>query len=446
MLEEHLMECESCREYFTQDRRDQAALVRTYEAYDRGHNELRDQLMASLPEEVPQRSRGGIIFHTVRRLGDSIMTNPKIRYTAATLSAAACLVFAFVILVGPSRSLALDKIGHAVQQTQTMVADLAVTIAGGTMPMSVTGKTYLSREYGSRTEMYMGGQHFLTTIQPVDGPVVSGRPGEALGFRIKYDDPSMHDPASFRPDDYIEKLWELTGNARAELGSDVIDGQDAVGFEIDGAALGLVGPTASDTAEGPAPPTSFELWVNEETFLPVRYTLTMPGASEGSLLTVVCDRFRWDVELEASLFDTSIFKEDEKPKFDVRVPAATEEALITGLRSYSELIEGEYPSALDFTRIGMDFYRIASSADEEQKKKLQGLGDPQTMMDRLMPLYAGTLFFQGMVRDGVEAEYFGPQVTPGDAEAVLVRWQLDAGDWRVVYGDLHVETLPAGDE
>ena len=85
MLEQHLTKCESCRELFTQARRDQAALVRTYEAFDRGHDELRDQLMASLPEEVPQHSRRGIIFHTVRRLGDSIMTNPKVRYTAATL-------------------------------------------------------------------------------------------------------------------------------------------------------------------------------------------------------------------------------------------------------------------------------------------------------------------------------------------------------------------------
>ena len=163
-------------------------------------------------------------------------------------------------------------------------------------------------------------------------------------------------------------------------------------------------------------------------------------------MTLVCDQFQWDVELEASLFDTSIFKEGEEPTINVKVPVATEEALITGLRSYSELIEGEYPSALDFTRIGMDFCRMASGADESQNEKLRGLGEPQALMDKLMPLYAGTLFFQGMVREGVEAEYFGPEVTPGDAEAVLVRWRLDTGESRVIYGDLHVETLPAGKE
>ena len=103
------------------------------------------------------------------------------------------------------------------------------------------------------------------------------------------------------------------------------------------------------------------------------------------------------------------------------VDSATEEALITGLRAYSELIEGEYPSALDFTRIGMDFYGMASAVDEEQRKKVRALGEPQALMDKLMPLYAGTLFFQEMVREGVEAEYFGPEVTPGDAQAELVR-------------------------
>ena len=446
MLQEHLAGCQSCRTLFTQARRDQAAVARTYEAFDRDHDELRDQLMASLPEEVPQRARGGILLRTTRRLGESIMTNPRIRYTAATLSAAACLAFVLVVLFGPSQSLALNKIGQAVQQTRTIVANLSITVAGEPMPMSMTGKTYLSEQHGSRTDLYMGGQLISTTIQPVDGPAVSGKPGEAVGFRVEYDDPSIRDPADFRPDAYIEKLRGLTGTARAELGGQVIDGQDALGFEIDGAALGLVGPAASDAEIALTQNTSLELWINEETFLPIRYTVTIPGAAEGSLMTLVCDQFQWDVELEVSLFDTSIFEEGEEPKINIKVPIATEEALITGLRSYSQLIEGKYPSALNFTRIGMDFYRMASGADEEQKEKVRGLGEPQALMDKLMPLYAGTLFFQGMVREGVEAEYFGPEVVPGDAEAVLVRWRLDTGDWRVIYGDLHVATVSAGNE
>jgi len=53
------------------------------------------------------------------------------------------------------------------------------------------------------------------------------------------------------------------------------------------------------------------------------------------------------------------------------------------------------------------------------------------------------MFYMKLVRDGCEPEYFGDEVTAADADQVLVRWKQDAGRMRVIYGDLHAETLPA---
>ena len=442
-MEKHLACCDACKKRFAHARRNHASLLRTYEAFDQDHDELREKLLASLPGETPQPSRSGA-FRRVRRLGEKMMTNPKVRFATATLSVAACLTVAFVMVGGSSRSMALDRIGEAIQQTRSMTAHVSLNITGGSTATSMTGKMYLSSEFGSRTDIYSGEELFMTTIQPIDGPAVSGRPGGPASFRITRQDASAQDTPLLSPDDFIAKLQDLTGTAKTELGPSVIEDRDVLGFEIDGDPFALSVARAGGTGEDTAP--TVELWVDRETFLPVRYTISMPGMEKGSTMTVVCDRFHWNVDLDASLFDTSTFDTETAPKFDLKIPSATEDSLIAGLRLYSEIVEGEYPIALDFTKIMKDFYQRASVTDGRTPKKIKGPSDPRQMMGKLLPLYAGTIFFRKMVTSGVPAEYFGPDVAPGDANAVLVRWQLDDGRWRVIYGDLRAETLPARDQ
>jgi hypothetical protein len=56
---------------------------------------------------------------------------------------------------------------------------------------------------------------------------------------------------------------------------------------------------------------------------------------------------------------------------------------------------------------------------------------------RLMSFYT---FLRGKNR---EPAYYGQVVKPGEAERILLRWRLGANEYRVIYGDLHVETVPA---
>ncbi len=44
-------------------------------------------------------------------------------------------------------------------------------------------------------------------------------------------------------------------------------------------------------------------------------------------------------------------------------------------------------------------------------------------------------------RDYPDCVYNGKTVTPKDATKVLVRWQLDDGDYRVIFGDLSSATV-----
>ena len=57
--------------------------------------------------------------------------------------------------------------------------------------------------------------------------------------------------------------------------------------------------------------------------------------------------------------------------------------------------------------------------------------------------YPDPITHSHLLREGREPEYFGATVGPGDSDTVLMRWNLDDGHCRVIYGDLRAETVPA---
>ena len=54
-------------------------------------------------------------------------------------------------------------------------------------------------------------------------------------------------------------------------------------------------------------------------------------------------------------------------------------------------------------------------------------------------------FYQKLASEQREPEYFGATVNPGDSAAILLKWKLDDGRSRVIYGDLRAETVDSRD-
>ena len=77
------------------------------------------------------------------------------------------------------------------------------------------------------------------------------------------------------------------------------------------------------------------------------------------------------------------------------------------------------------------------------KRKVQGPEDPtfQELMQDAVVIGGACMYYKQLVQQGRQPEYFGETVTPEDADAVLMRWKLENGSMRVVYGDLRLETL-----
>jgi hypothetical protein len=234
------------------------------------------------------------------------------------------------------------------------------------------------------------------------------------------------------------------------------------------------------------------IWVDLTTQLPVRveYDVVQRGGPMRITMKGAWEHVRWNVPLDPAEFEPPEITEETEVQ-DLGMPPANEDALIDGLRAYAEL-STEMAEALALLEIRakenpeklpvLEKMREWLDADAAYPKHL----DPQTLMLALSVRHgvmrsraltdhrikygpdstftdeeeaqllqeqerlAGTigaagLFYRKLLVEGREPEYFGATVEPGDATAVLIRWQLDDGQVRVIYGDLHAETLPAED-
>jgi hypothetical protein len=50
-------------------------------------------------------------------------------------------------------------------------------------------------------------------------------------------------------------------------------------------------------------------------------------------------------------------------------------------------------------------------------------------------------FYEDLVTNKKDPAYYGKTVTPKDVDKVLLRWKVSDSEYRVIFGDLHAETV-----
>ena len=63
--------------------------------------------------------------------------------------------------------------------------------------------------------------------------------------------------------------------------------------------------------------------------------------------------------------------------------------------------------------------------------------------EELLDTFFMAAYYQRLIKDGREPAYYGQTVTVQDSNAVLARWRASEGAYRVVFGDLRVQTVTA---
>jgi len=381
-------------------------------------------------------------------LGDYIM---KSRFTKIAVAAAAIIIVLFVGLpfVGKKdQGVALADVLARVEQAQAYIYKMNMTMTG--MPNAPTGKQQMqgtitvSTEYGMKMDMDIidpnsGREMFQQMyVLPYKKEAYMIMPEMKKYTRMEFTDDLLARMKK-QNNDPREIIKQIMGCQYTELGRSAIDGIEVEGFQTTDPAM-MVGMGGD---------IKYTLWVDVENWLPVHAEMDIKMNEQMEMQCVIYD-FTWDIPVSASDFEP-VIPEDFTgfPTEGMKMPEMTEQAAIEGLRFIVELSE-EYPKKLDLINLMQDIRKLKDSktaAAEQLQQKLKEASSEEEIANRTMeimkPIQSLGMFYMSLVQDKKEPVYYGESVEPGDGSAVLLRWKVSDGQYRVIFGDLTTADVTA---
>ncbi len=208
--------------------------------------------------------------------------------------------------------------------------------------------------------------------------------------------------------------------------------------EIDGVTIEGIESTDQAILAGAVEPITVRLWVNVETGLPVRVE-TVRDYQDGTedLIFELID-FRWNVDLDPVKISLEV-PADYVCRPDLLSFNPKEEEALNGLKLYQDQM-GCFPKSLerklDEAYIRAVFNRVMESSPGIDPREVV------TRVDGEVKFYQKTRWFQMVLNmEQRDVAWYGSEVEPGNGDQVLWRWQLDDGNYRVIYGDLTAEKV-----
>ena len=129
-----------------------------------------------------------------------------------------------------------------------------------------------------------------------------------------------------------------------------------------------------------------------------------------------------------------------------------EETAIKGLKLYAEIF-GKYPEDLGpdkLSKLSAEIMKSESPAAKKIQEQIQEQMQNQPrnsaklvkiVAESTVPISTAGMFYLLLNTQKKDAAYYGDIVSPGDVNNVLMRWKVSDNDYRVVFGDLKVETV-----
>ncbi len=375
-----------------------------------------------------------------------IMKSPMTKLAVAAVVAIACLTGAF-LWKGTGSGIALADVLTRLEQVTAYMYQMQVTRTDRVVRNEESTSTVLvSREHGikvayrkadpNRGDIAVGDTYLLPRRKSmifVDHKEKTYTPIKEESGKIGYYKEEYNEPHTI--------IKQFLACDHISLGQSVIDGVTVEGFQTTDLNYrgGFFGQ--DDYFIGDYTKVDVKLWVNTETFLPVRLEENVVTSHE-THIHQICYDFRWNVILSAADFEPNIPDGYTAPYGNFIIPANSEENALKGLSLFGDLL-GRYPRGLvetmDEAFINGEIQRVAGWDDSydvglsnDEKTKITS-----KVMLMVVPLY----FYDGLVQNKKDPAYYGETVRPGDAEKVLLRWRLDDGQYRVIFGDLNARAV-----
>jgi outer membrane lipoprotein-sorting protein len=378
------------------------------------------------------------------------MNSPKVK-----LSMAAAVVLLAVLCVlfwqGTGAGIALADVLAQIEKVEAFRCQWSSdgTIEGPNKPYSQKkrgGGTFVtSQEYGTKTiieELDPNGTKstFEVCILPDKRTQISISHKQKKYWRTErpeFDARAAAKRSSYDPRTLINRILELKHES---LGRSTIDGIEVEGFRTTDPNYYL--------ERWKNPQIDIKAWVDAKTRLPVRYDLLGSVETDGMgnrmVTHMVMSNFQWDVPVDASEFKPVI--PDDYTGTVVKYPAhLTEETAIEGLKLWGELLNN-YPGKI--TNVDGIVLQLAKKSETPAalrlRKETAALTDEEALnklVDFLIPLRGLAGFYDVLKEDKKDPAYYGETVTPKDTDKVLLRWKVSDKEYRVIFGDLHAETV-----
>ncbi len=365
------------------------------------------------------------------------------------LAVAAVIIMAVIVgaphFFGSFESVAWAELADRVDQIQTCFFRGHTTVIikksgedeDNTQEKEMEMEMFVSSEYGFRTDTYQDDklQASLYAIL-TEAVLISVMPEQKKYVRIVLTDEHL-EKMQKQGNDPREMIKQFMSVEYTELGRDTIDGIQVEGIET----------TDPKVYGGAFENFVARLWVDIETDLPVRMELEMEmqmgSGARLMQMSMVMDGFEWDVELAPEIFEPNI-PADYSLMAEVQMPDIKDEGkVIQGLRSFTEITDGNYPSSMTMMAVIKAGSKAFSEGMKIDNNKEPSPEQIQQKVNMMMVLQTPYMFYNQLVQDNKDPAYYGETVTADDANAVLMRWKVSDNEYRVIFGDLTAENVSA---
>ncbi len=392
------------------------------DAPDRAHQDLLEQKLL-------------LNFNTARSRSDSrwrMIMNSKMTKLAAAAVILMGVMIGFQLFSGTS-SVSWAQVRQQVAAVKAVLYRAQVNGTEDGQPVQVQIEATLADEHGTRMDTYMGdqllGRSFTLAdkkthvyVMPSQGKYIEVELTEDI--RRENGDPKLIVEA-FLQGDYTEL-------GRRELNGVTLEGIQSHDVSPTDGIPG--GKGLMDAIKGGEAKVTASLWVDAATGWPVEITLDVTSRNGGEQMTIVVSDFQWDAQIDPTAF-ASVIPEGYELMYKVNAERLEEgKQLVEGLGYFAEINDGKYPAMLSIREIVGEIGDIF---------KAKG-SDPYFLDDaQISTLKYGAQFFGTLQPEGKDPVYYGQTVTAADVDKVLLRWKLDNGQYRVIFGDLRIEDVGA---
>jgi hypothetical protein len=397
-------------------------------------SDLHDRILSDLldAQEQSKKSKSAIAKPSIRR---KIMKNPITKLAAAAVIIVAVWIGLSIIGIGPGGGVALAEVLDTIEKVRAFTYQMKMNIANvpgmpAERPLDLEVEIVAAKGIGMRLTAEASNRFVSETCVVLDErAIITLRPGQKKYTRIRLTDEIL-DKMQRENGDPRVIVRQFTENEYTKLGRSIVDGVEVEGFESND-------PNIFDKILGNV---VGRLWINPDTKLPVRIDIESVGENGEKLMVMNVYDFKWDVEVEPDFFRPTIPDDYSLAAEEVEL-SSDEESVIELLRLFSELTGGKYPSELNMVKI----------MKELQTAMIADFSDPtveaakQAKIQKLMSLQMAGAFYSTILSKGKDPAYHGAIVTAEFPHAVLMRWKIDKGTYRIIFGDLIVGEVSAAD-